>query len=167
MYILKRFGLMFALMFVLAAGFGCSSKTVDTGTVPPEETSAATDELEAAEKNAIATITDGKVYFAFDRYDIAPEYKAMLNEKAELLKQFPNLFVRIEGNCDDRGTQEYNLALGERRARAVYEYLLALGVPADQMDTISFGKERPAVLGNNEEAWAQNRRDEFVVTVKD
>lgn len=166
MYILKRFGLMFALMLVLAAGFGCGSKNADTGTVPPEDTGVSADELSAAEKQAIATITDEKVYFAFDRYDIAPEYKAMLNQKAELLKQYPALFVRIEGNCDDRGTQEYNLALGERRARAVYEYLLALGVPADQMDTISFGKERPAVLGNNEAAWAKNRRDEFVVTVR-
>ena len=163
MYILKRFGLMFALMFVLAAGFGCSSKTVDTGTVPPEETPVATDELEAAEKNAIATITDGKVYFAFDRYDIAPEYKAMLNEKAELLKQFPNLFVRIEGNCDDRGTQEYNLALGERRARAAYDYMVALGVSPSQLEMISYGKENPAVQGHDEAAWSQNRRDDFRV----
>lgn len=166
MNLLKRFGLLCALMLVLGAGFGCGSKNADTGTVPPEDTTVSSNELSAEEKAAIETISNDKVYFAFNMYNIEEKYKPMLREKAELIKKYPQLFVRIEGNCDDRGTEEYNLALGERRARAVYEYLLALGVPAEQMGTISFGKERPAVLGNYPAAWAANRRDEFAVTVR-
>lgn len=85
----------------------------------------------------------------------------MLKAKAEALKVYPQLRVLIEGNCDDRGTQEYNLALGERRARAAFEYLVLLGVRPDQLEIVSYGEERPAAMGNNEAAWAKNRRAEF------
>ena len=92
-----------------------------------------------------------------------PEYKDMLKTKAELMKKYPSIRVRIEGNCDDRGTQEYNLALGERRARAAYEYLVTLGVNPSQLEMISYGKENPAVQGTGEAVWAKNRRDDFRV----
>ena len=101
--------------------------------------------------------------FAFDKFNVENQYKEMLKQKSDLMKQFPSIRVRIEGNCDDRGTQEYNLALGERRARAAYEYLVMLGVNPNQLEMISYGKENPAVQGNNEAAWAKNRRDDFRV----
>ena len=112
---------------------------------------------------AIQQITDARVYFAFDKFDIKPEYKDMLKGKADLLKRYPAIRVRIEGNCDERGTQEYNLALGERRARAAYEYLATLGVNPGQLEMISYGKENPAVQGSGESVWSKNRRDDFRV----
>ena len=153
---MKRYALILALVMALAAGFGCAKKT----TSEPGYDDGLTPEMRAA----IQQITDARVYFAFDKFDIKPEYKEMLKTKADLLKKYSSIRVRIEGNCDERGTQEYNLALGERRARAAYEFLLRLGVPAEQMDMISYGKERPAVTGTGEAVWAQNRRDEFVIT---
>ena len=108
-------------------------------------------------------ITDGRVLFAFDKFDIQPEYKDVLKTKADLMKQYPSIRVRIEGNCDERGTQEYNLALGERRARAAYEYMVTLGVSPSQLEMISYGKENPAVQGSGESVWSQNRRDDFRV----
>ncbi len=106
------------------------------------------------------------MYFDFDKSDIKAESRDMLRQKAELMKAYPSIRVRIEGNCDARGTQEYNLALGERRARAAYEYLVMLGVNPDQMEMISFGKERPAVEGTGPAVWAKNRRDDFRVIAK-
>ena len=155
---MKRYALILALVMALAAGFGCAKKTQDaTGDV---------DDMSPEMRAAIQQITDGRVLFAFDKFDIQPEYKEVLKTKAELMKQYPSIRVRIEGNCDERGTQEYNLALGERRARAAYEYMIRLGVPADQLDIISYGKERPAVEGTGEAVWAKNRRDEFNVIAR-
>jgi peptidoglycan-associated lipoprotein len=101
------------------------------------------------------------IYFDFDKSEIKPEAQATLKEKAEWLKQNPEYSVRIEGHCDERGTNEYNLALGERRANAAKKYLISLGVSEDRIRTISYGEERPADPRHNEEAWAKNRRDEF------
>lgn len=99
------------------------------------------------------------VYFDFDRFDLSPEARAQLDKQAAWLKQYPNITVTVEGNCDERGTREYNLALGERRASSAKNYLVALGVDPNRIQTISYGKERPAVPGSDEAAWAQNRRD--------
>jgi len=87
----------------------------------------------------------------------------VLQEKAEFLKNNPDIRIRIEGNCDERGTSEYNLALGERRADSAAKFLVSLGISPDRIETISYGEERPLALGHSEEAWAQNRRDDFVV----
>ena len=87
----------------------------------------------------------------------------MLQGMADTLKQYPSIVVLIAGNCDERGTAEYNQALGERRARAVYDYMIRLGVPAEQLDVISFGEDRPAAQGTGEEVWAKNRRDNFTI----
>ena len=104
-----------------------------------------------------------RIFFAFDRSDISPEAREILTRQAEWLRRYPNVTVTIEGHCDERGTREYNLALGERRATAVKTYLVSLGVPAAQLETISYGKEKPAVLGSTDQSWAQNRRGVLVV----
>lgn len=155
---MKRFALVLALVVALAAGFGCAKKSAepgyaDTGISP---------EMQAA----IQQITDGRVLFAFDQYTIQPQYQEVLKAKAELMKRYNTIRVRIEGNCDERGTQEYNLALGERRARAAYDYMVMLGVNPAQLDIISYGKERPAVEGTGPEVWAKNRRDDFRVVAR-
>jgi peptidoglycan-associated lipoprotein len=99
-----------------------------------------------------------RVFFAFDRSDITPEAQQILARQADWLRRYPNVTVTIEGHCDERGTREYNLALGERRAQAAKNVLVAMGIPAARISTISYGKERPAVVGSSEEAYAQNRR---------
>src|SRR6516165_1387367 len=99
-----------------------------------------------------------RVFFAFDRSDISAEAREILTRQADWLRRSPTVSVTIEGHCDERGTREYNLALGERRAQAVKNVLVASGIPASRISTISYGKERPAVVGSSEEAYAQNRR---------
>jgi peptidoglycan-associated lipoprotein len=104
-----------------------------------------------------------RVFFDFDKSDVKPEGRTTLQRQADWLKKYPNVTVTVEGHCDERGTREYNLALGERRASAVKKMLVALGVAANRVSTISYGKERPAVVGSNEAAWAQNRRGVTVI----
>jgi len=152
---LTRVSWVAVLVLALLAGIGCSKKA--------SETSPFDDGGDPAVRAAAQQISGGIVYFDFDKFDIKPEYRDMLRQKADLMKRYPQIRVRIEGNCDARGTQEYNLALGERRARAAYDYLAMLGVNASQMELISFGKERPAMEGNGEAVWGKNRRDEFRV----
>jgi peptidoglycan-associated lipoprotein len=98
-----------------------------------------------------------RVYFDTDMSNIREDGRATLAKQAEWLKKYTNYPITIEGKCDERGTREYNLALGERRANAVRQYLVAQGVPADRVKTISYGKERPEVVGSDEGAWARNR----------
>jgi peptidoglycan-associated lipoprotein len=104
-----------------------------------------------------------RVFFAFDRSDLNADSRATLEKLASWMTTYQNVTITIEGHCDERGTREYNLALGERRSDAARDYLVALGVDGGRVTTISYGKERPAVLGSMEDAWAQNRRDVFVV----
>jgi peptidoglycan-associated lipoprotein len=104
-----------------------------------------------------------RVFFAFDRADISPEARQILARQADWLRRYPNVTVTIEGHCDERGTREYNLALGERRAQAAKNVLVASGISASRISTISYGKERPAVVGSAEESYAQNRRAVTVV----
>lgn len=104
-----------------------------------------------------------RVFFAFDSSVVTSEGQRVLERQAAWLKQYPSIDVTIEGHADERGTREYNLALGERRANAAKKYLVSLGVDSSRISTVSYGKERPAVLGSTEEAWAQNRRAVTVV----
>ncbi|CCO24876.1 peptidoglycan-associated lipoprotein Pal [Maridesulfovibrio hydrothermalis] len=104
------------------------------------------------------------VHFDFDSFDIKQEYRPLLQSKAEILKKYDNVTMVIEGYCDDRGTEEYNLALGERRARAAYEFLILLGVAPERLSIVSYGEEDPIDPGQNETAWAQNRRAQFRLT---
>jgi peptidoglycan-associated lipoprotein len=106
------------------------------------------------------------IHFDFDRYDILPEDAQILKENAVLLSKYSQIKVQVEGHCDERGTSEYNLALGERRANAAKKYLVSLGISADRISTISYGEEKPLDTGHNEEAWAQNRRGHFVILSK-
>ncbi len=106
------------------------------------------------------------IRFDYDKYDIRREDEGILKENAAFLKKNPNMKVQVEGHCDERGTVEYNLALGERRANSTKRYLVSLGISADRISTISFGKERPLDPGHNEEAWAKNRRAHIVVLSK-
>ncbi|MCK5778767.1 MAG: peptidoglycan-associated lipoprotein Pal [Rhodospirillales bacterium] len=104
-----------------------------------------------------------RVFFAFDSSELSAEARASLEKQAAWMKKFGGVRVVVEGHCDERGTREYNLALGERRANAAKDYLVALGINPARVKTISYGKERPAALGHNETAWAQNRRAVTVV----
>jgi peptidoglycan-associated lipoprotein len=103
-----------------------------------------------------------RIHFDFDKYDLRQDAIRTLGDDASVMKQYTQFKVRIEGHCDERGTVEYNLALGEKRARAARDYLVSLGTPAHKLSIISYGKERPIDPGHNEEAWGANRRDEFV-----
>ena len=106
------------------------------------------------------------IRFDFDRYDIRPQDTDILKENAALLKRYPNVKIQIEGHCDERGTTEYNIALGERRANSTQKYLLAIGISADRLSTISYGEEKPTDPGHTEDAWAKNRRAHFVILSK-
>jgi len=107
-----------------------------------------------------------EVHFEFDKAEIREPDRAILSKNAEALKRFDFLRVTVEGHCDERGTVEYNLALGERRAKAAYDYLVSLGVPADRLKTVSYGKEVPVCAQSNEDCWQRNRRAHLTVTGK-
>jgi len=106
------------------------------------------------------------IFFDFDKYDIRPADTEILKGNSALLKKFPNMKIQIEGHCDERGTNEYNLALGERRANSTKKYLTSLGITADRVSTISYGEEKALDPGHNEEAWTKNRRANFLITAK-
>jgi peptidoglycan-associated lipoprotein len=143
----------------------CSSKPAETGAANTTGTTAPTTTANVPQGPAPGSVEEfttaigDRVFFGFDRYDLTAEAQAQLQKIAAWLKTYPQYRFVIEGNCDDRGTREYNLALGERRATAAKNYLVALGIDANRMQTISYGKERPVCTDNTESCWAQNRRD--------
>jgi peptidoglycan-associated lipoprotein len=106
------------------------------------------------------------VFYSYDSADVAAEMQATLQKNAEILRQYPSWVVTIEGHCDERGTTEYNLTLGDRRAQAARAYLISLGIPAERLKTVSYGNEFPFDPAKTEEAYAKNRRAHFVVTSK-
>jgi peptidoglycan-associated lipoprotein len=108
----------------------------------------------------------GDVYFEYDKADVRESERATLSKNADALKRFDFLRVTVEGHCDERGTVEYNLALGERRAKATFDYLVSLGVPAERLKTVSYGKEVPVCTESNEACWQKNRRAKSTVTGK-
>ena len=111
----------------------------------------------------LASTAGDRVFFAYDSAEISSEGQQILQRQSEWLRRYPNVSVTIEGHCDERGTREYNLALGERRAQAVKNVLVALSIPASRISTISYGKERPEIPHSDEESFAQNRRGVTVV----
>jgi peptidoglycan-associated lipoprotein len=162
------FGLMVLVVGLAMAG-GCSKKVASTPTGESVASSGAStgsgqSSLAAEQLQAIDKIGADRIYFAFDKSDLSDESRQILTEKADLLKKFTALKLLVEGHCDERGTNEYNMALGERRARAAYDYLAMLGIDAARLSIISYGEEQPAVPGSTEEAWAKNRRCEFKAT---
>jgi len=115
---------------------------------------------------AVQGVKFSPVYFAFDSYVLPPSEVSKIEQVAQHLKSNANHVVVVEGNCDDRGSNEYNMSLGENRALAVREYLVKLGISADRIQTRSYGEEKPAVAGTGEEVWRLNRRDEFALFQK-
>ncbi len=103
------------------------------------------------------------VYFDFDRYTIRPDMISRMEHNAKVMLDHPDIKVEIQGNCDERGTNEYNLALGEKRAKAARDYMVNMGVDPGRISIVSLGEEKPLDPGHNEEAWAKNRRDDFVI----
>ena len=146
-----------SLFCVLVALSGCSTFGADGGLF-----SGADCESRLA-RDFVENTTD-TVFFAFDSSALSAEAQPALDTQVAWLKKHDDVNVIVQGHCDDRGTREYNLALGERRANAVKQYLVSQGIEESRISTISYGKERPAVLGNNEAAWAQNRRAITVVS---
>ncbi|MBD3729504.1 MAG: peptidoglycan-associated lipoprotein Pal [Sphingomonadales bacterium] len=169
---MKRIALTAALLAGTAALSAC--KTTAPADLPPDptpSTGAATGTTTTPAGPAVGSqehfvrAVNGQniIYFDTDRYNIDSQDAAALQVQAQYLMQYPGVMVTVEGHCDERGTRDYNLALGERRANAAKNYLVSLGVPANRISTVSYGKERPVALGSSEDAWAQNRRAVTVV----
>lgn len=151
---------------------GTSSATTGGGTTQGSgtntaPTTAATGQAlpgpsEGSQEHLLVNVGD-RVFFGYDRADLSGESQAIVETLATWMKTYPAVTLAIEGHADERGTREYNLALGDRRANSVRDYLIALGIDPNRLSTISYGKERPAVLGSSEDSWGQNRRGVFVV----
>jgi peptidoglycan-associated lipoprotein len=166
-----------ALLVLLVVTDACSRKrppetdvTTDTGadttaTVRPGEPERAEDTMADRLEAARGTIAE-RIFFDFNRSEIRPDAREVLARKADVLNQFPEIAIRIEGHADERGTVEYNLALGEQRAQAAKAYLVALGIDASRVDTISYGEQRPVDAGHDELSWAINRRAHFLVRTR-
>ena len=144
---------------------GCAKKPPKELPPAPEQTPAAeapppaeTGPVPGSQAHFLANVASDRVFFDTDKSDIDAEDQATLRSQAAYLKQYANVRVTIEGHADERGTREYNLALGERRANAAKNYLASLGIDAGRISTISYGKERPDALGSDEASWAKNRR---------
>ena len=155
----KNLGLLGLLGLTLAFSACSSKKHKDEGDTATDTSMNPTD-LSAGAGTRIPEL--GTVYFAYDSFAISADSKGVLDANAGWLKSNPTRAIQVEGHTDERGTTEYNLALGERRAGAVKDYLVSKGVPSSQVSTISYGEERPVETGENEAAWSKNRRGEFV-----
>ncbi len=171
---MKPTRLLTALMVVVALALlaGCAKKAVQqppTPPAPPPTTATPTPEPTTpptpGEAPAPAVQAEGlqPVFFDFDAYALSAEARTVLDADARLLRARPAVNVVIEGHCDERGTEEYNQALGERRAQAAKEYLVNAGIAASRLSLISYGKERPFATGSDEASWAQNRRAHLVI----
>ena len=143
------------------------AEEVTAPTPPPVEDKTPdpfSEDIETANRAAYEQGLLGDIYFDFDRFELKSQARDRLSKNAEFLKTHPEFMIRIEGHCDERGTAEYNIALGERRASAAKDYLVSLGIPSSQLQTISYGEERPQCTESNESCWWRNRRDHFVIT---
>ncbi|MCU0599220.1 MAG: peptidoglycan-associated lipoprotein Pal [Desulfobacterales bacterium] len=168
---LKILVLIFAMGFVFTTGC-CKKKPVDTEPATAGKEGISEDELAAKrkaeqeamlKKAAMQKFVNEDVYFDFDDASIRTDAKATLKDKADFLKANPGVSVTIEGHCDERGTEAYNLALGERRAQSIKTFLVNAGIDKSRLQTISYGEEKPVDPGKNEAAWAKNRRGHFRV----
>ena len=146
-----------------SSGSGSTSSSSDVsseeGTITETDGSGI---VSGSQEDLIVNVGD-RVFFGYDSSDLDSDALELLQDQVAWLKQNSDVTVTIEGHCDERGTREYNLALGEKRAQAVKNYLIGLGINPDRVSTISYGKERPAVVGSNDGAWAQNRRSVTLV----
>jgi len=170
--VLKNGTLLTMFMLAVMCGFllgGCGKKTAPPAVTTATEGLGPTESLDTAATDSSATVegrTSGPmlpVYFAFDSSRVEGDQIDRLEKNADFLKSHPEINVRIEGNCDPRGTREYNLALGERRAQSARKYLVNLGVDGAHLTTVSWGEEKLLLFGHDELSWAQDRRDDFVI----
>ena len=157
-----RFAVAAAAMLAVAA---CSSTDDQSASTPATsiDSSASSTVTPGTQEDLVTNVGD-RVFFETDKSTLDSEARATLQRQAAWMKTYPNLAFTVEGHADERGTREYNLGLGSRRANAVKDYLVSLGVPASRLKTISYGKERPVCLDSTETCWAQNRRAVTVVT---
>ncbi len=166
-----RFIVLVAVLALAAGSIGCAKKAVEAPPEPPpappqQEKPTPPPPPEETKPPAPAPLTQTDlqdVFFDLDSEVLKPEARAGLDADAKLLRDHPDAQITIEGHCDERGTVEYNLALGERRANAARDYLVNAGIDASRIQTISYGKERPFDPGHTEAAWAKNRRAHFVL----
>jgi len=169
----KFFISIFIILFVAAcattpkdsadsSGSGSSSTGSDVSSEGTITETSGSGIVSGSQEDLIVNVGD-RVFFGYDSSDLDSDALELLQDQVAWLKQNSNVSVTIEGHCDERGTREYNLALGEKRAQAVKNYLIGLGINPDRVSTISYGKERPAVVGSNDGAWAQNRRSVTIV----
>jgi peptidoglycan-associated lipoprotein len=145
---------------------GCSSKSETSGTDTTGTTAGVTSTSSTVQPGSEADLAQNvgdRVFFELDKSELSQEARQTLDRQAAWLKRFPSVHVGIEGHCDERGTREYNMALGARRANTAKAYLVALGIDSGRLSTVSYGAERPAVLGTGEAVWSQNRRAVTVV----
>lgn len=161
----------FAVLSAALLLAACTHKQEAVNTAPPPAAPPPPPQQEAVQSSIIpGSAQDFKVnvgdtvHFALNQYNIEDNDKTTLSKQAQWLARYPSVRLTIEGHCDERGTREYNLALGARRANAVKEYLVAQGVSAARLETVSYGKERPICTESNEDCWAQNRRGVSVIT---
>ena len=146
-----------------SSGSGSSSSDVSSSEGSITETSPDSASIEPGSQEDLIVNVGDRVFFNYDSSELDTDAQELLQDQVAWLKQYSDVSVIIEGHCDERGTREYNLALGEKRAQAVKNYLISLGISSDRVSTISYGKERPAVVGSNDGAWAQNRRSVTLV----
>ena len=180
---MKRYWV-FLLVFVVAVAFGCKQRVI---TQPEAQPAQQKESKEAMESKTPEKVTEAEmgsnvesvgskemeikgqegkwadVLFDFDKYNVKDNYKDELKSIAQWMTEHPSAKLSIEGNTDERGTNEYNLALGDRRAKAVDDYLVSLGVPSSRMETLSYGEEKPLCTEHNEACWSKNRRAHFVI----
>ena len=145
-----------------SSGSGSSSSDSDVSSEGTITETTGSGIVSGSQEDLIVNVGD-RVFFGYDSSDLDSDALELLQDQVAWLKQNSDVSVTIEGHCDERGTREYNLALGEKRAQAVKNYLIGLGINPDIVSTISYGKERPAVVGSNDGAWAQNRRSVTIV----
>jgi peptidoglycan-associated lipoprotein len=164
---MRKAGILLVGLLVLVLLSFCAKKpkVVEEKPKPPEVTQPEKPPeipKEEVEKKVLTQEDLQPIYFDFDKYDLRPGDREILNSNAKVLKENPDVKIRIEGNCDERGTVEYNLALGDRRASAAMDYLVNLGVAPGRISIISYGKERCKHC-YNEECWSKDRRDDFMI----
>ena len=145
-----------------SSGSGSTSTSSDVSSSGETDSTSSASIEPGSQEDLIVNVGD-RVFFNYDSSELDTDAQELLQDQVAWLKQYSDVSVIIEGHCDERGTREYNLALGEKRAQSVKNYLINLGISADRVSTISYGKERPAVVGSNDGAWAQNRRSVTIV----
>ena len=165
----KFFGILAALALVSACETAPEETMAATGTGGGQAAPASSagtgiqiGPMAGTQDDLVVNVGD-RVFFDLDKYSLRPDARATLEKQAAWLKKFPAVKIAVDGHCDERGTREYNFGLGDRRAAAVKDYLVALGVSPARVKTISYGEERPVALGSNESAWSQNRRGVSVI----